>query len=99
MFYMSSEEKVASLENEINSLKNQLGAVQTELSHVSCEKVALDNSYADQLRLTHNIRTQLAYAQAETAALQQRAKLWDAEKVALLKEIEAMKESVAADAA
>jgi predicted nucleic acid-binding Zn-ribbon protein len=81
-------------EEEVKKLQNEVGALSAQLSHVTCEKVALDNSYGDQLRLTHQIRTQLAYAQAETAALQQRAKAWEAEKAKLLHEIEIAKKDL-----
>lgn len=86
-------------ENEIQSLKTEIGMLQTQLAHVNCEKVALDNSYGDQLHLTHQIRTQLAFAQAESKALQERAKAWDVEKAKLLEEIRTLKEGLAAEAA
>ena len=79
-------------------LQQDIALLQGQLSHATCEKMALDNAYGDQIRITHQVRTQLAFAQAERDALQAKLREYVAfngsleeKKSSLEKEIEVIK--------
>lgn len=45
--------------------RQELEVFKAQLTQVTCEKIALDNAFGEQLRITHNVRTQLAFTAAE----------------------------------